>query len=641
MANDDWMIDNTGGEFTPKNEEESVGSQIVGALGRTLQALPDALAEQKPIIGRPLQALFNTDAYQARQAGYQMAKEKLADWKAGADLREQERKNALMKAQAAGEDFSQKRATDLAELKARENAANARSAAIPGQQALLQEKLDNQYYETVYNETENNGWKMFSDTGMLSGMSSTEIENIKKDNPLAFRVFWEKGVAVNLFQRALKGDKNAEGLLDRWCRKNGLRYVKGSDGVPMLMRKGGREDGEDAPVLELTPDGLREFYQSSQNPVVAELNARRMISDANAKGNPVLRAQQSYLRAIVPLCGGSYVQANNILKSLFDDMQKKDPIGYQSSFLVSNINQAIGDYGKGIPGAEQELLSCIRPTKTEPNGPLAALGFEITQQGDRPEDFEFKRREANGEYKQYSFDDVREYMKENDVLGKTLQARIGFLQEASHMSMMRNARSRQGMGRTTGKPSVPSATDAQEPQINIPAQEKEQAISFYGAKEFMKLSPEKKALLIQKQNEIGEAAIAKGALIRDSKTGKYVPDPKITPELLTQMQELENTLLGDVSTDLKGKGFWSRLNGIRKADRQIAQGKKMEKTGEDLTRRAVAPPEPGFWQRLGYTMGAKDRLALAGTGLSLVGRAKQESGTKDKKANEKALRRKK
>lgn len=507
MANDELMIDNTGGEFTPKQEEESVGSQIVGALGRTLQALPDALARQKPIIGMPLQALFNTDEYQARQAGYQMAKERLNEYMEGKDLRELKRRNDEEAERIRGEQMPQEAATNLAKLKADEASAKARSAATPGQQAILQENQDQVYYDAKLNRAQANFWKRFAN-GMSGNLSYDEVENLRKQHPVEFKMFFEATTAFELFQDALSGDKNAEGLLDRWCRKNSLRYVKGSDGVPMLMRAGGGENGEDVPVLELTPDGLKRFYQSTQNPVVAEINARKALSDQSVSGNPAMRSLADKIKAFAPYCGNSYMRATKVVQSVMNDMEKRDP-EYARNFAVHNCLQALSDFRSGKPGAMQELFSCIAPNDKAPQGELAKLGITINGMDPAkltpeeikkltPEEIKNFTFRIEGKDGLMTFDELYDHLRENDVFGRKMQERLGFLQEASLMSMMRNARSRgAGLpnGSGTGRTGKTSAPEAQEPQT---ADEKANAEWLAQGQELSRMSGVNIPLIYQK-----------------------------------------------------------------------------------------------------------------------------------------------
>ena len=448
---------------SPEHENEGIYSNILSTAGRVAQAIPDALAKAKPLIGIPLQAAFNTDEYQARQAGYQLAKERLAEYQADAPLRNKRRKNNMTAEELREQELPQVHETRMATLKKEEAEAKARSAAIPSEQELRQNALDQREYDSRIAQAQKNFWQVCSDNGLTGRFSYEELENLKKEHPVEFRLFFEATTAMGLLQDSLSGNKNASGLLDRFCRKNNLYMLESTDGKqpPMLFRRGG-QGGEDTPVLELSPDGLKEFYQNTQNPVVAEIKARDALSDNAVSGNPAMRSLSNNVKALAPYLGNSYARASKAVQSLMNDMKEKSPDTYDRSFAIHNCLQALSDFRSGKSGAMRELFSCIMPTGSAPEGELKKLGISIPEgelkklgisiPGDvdpakiTPEEIRGLMFQIDGKEGQITFDELYDHLRENDVLGQKMQNRIGILQEASLIRMTRAARAMRGAG---------------------------------------------------------------------------------------------------------------------------------------------------------------------------------------------------
>lgn len=473
MAKDDWMFDNTGGELTPKAEEKGVGSKIVGALGRTAEALPDALAKKNPIIGLPLQALFNTDEYQARQAGYQMAKERLAELRAKAELRKQELDNALMKAQAEGEDFPETRAADKARRAAnvaKSNLDKARSEAalplVPQQAQNAQAELENQ---ALVLQTKRDAI-IQQDYKNRLGEAKKWVQSTIKGNPVfrALAFADQKNLPRQMLDSmaewkvmidaATNGvpqrDKRTIDMLNLFARERNIT-LRTKEGKPWSGEKDGTPHifTGDTLVMEATPQALQKKFAESQFELYQELTARKETSPTGYEGNPAARGVALTARRIAPLLGDSVSLAMKAVEPLFQDCAKNRP----EDFAYYTAAQALDAFDKGEVKSLEGLGLLTARQKDPQTGKelpslLEKMGIKVVGEIDpkKPDPRALEFDLPNGE--RVGFSGLGQYIKENDVFGRQIEKHVGTMQMANAIQQAREFAAR------SGKPFVPPGT---------------------------------------------------------------------------------------------------------------------------------------------------------------------------------------
>lgn len=336
--------------------DEESKSKFMDILARGAEGAVDGLAESYPILGGAVQAMANTDEYQARQLQKQVATQKAKDYLAqSAYLNdqlqyEQEQRDFGRKQMAEWDKLQQNRdqnaKTELAESQVREATAKGQlpyaeqnaAAKIQAdtekantQKAVELQKqyeLDRvQFNERVAGQKKNLQNELANNPYLMN--LSYDEQSAYFDSP-DVRNMLEASVYLEDIQGIAKGDKDAYGRMERLLAHQGFDLVDGKDGMMYLdMGNGSR--------IAATPQNISKIFDTVKGAAFEELQARNQISMAACLGNPAQSSISKYAKALMPHNNSSAARSLKQVQSVYKNASPE-----QKTWTF--FNQAIQDY---------------------------------------------------------------------------------------------------------------------------------------------------------------------------------------------------------------------------------------------------------------------------------------------------------
>lgn len=419
-------------ENTEKKEDTSLGKNLADLGGRIVSGLIDGTAATVPIIGMPLQAAFQTDDYQDRQVKRQMAKESLIaaqqknqEWSKNADLRDAERKKAIMEA----EEFAQGAPTRAAQNKMKQMMAEEYAANAPYRKTMLDSeaaraRLIQADADEKYKQIELEKWKKGFSNQMAGDpafnmLSFSDRQNLFLQDDV--NSFLEFAYQQNEMLKMAGRDPEASNRLFRYAERNGLTVENGKNGIKELV--GVPEIGR----FPLTREGLEKTKQVLWSRARKEIDARALISAASTLGDPAKRAIAKYAKALMPYNNDSAAKSVEFIKGVYDSSSDEEK-GWHL------LNQAFQDYqDSGVPQTAKmaELQACARF--------LPKMGFSV--EGIDPKNPDIRNATfldlASGN--RLTYDQFGKLCGERDSLGQKLKERISMAQWSAIMQQNQKA----------------------------------------------------------------------------------------------------------------------------------------------------------------------------------------------------------
>lgn len=360
--------------------DEESKSKFMDILARGAEGAVDGLAESYPILGGAVQAMVNTDEYQARQlrqraarasaeaalmqsneftsqeaqdaramarnVALQQGKEFLAGEAAREDQRryEQEqrdesrsrkgtrdavdaatRKSAEADAMKSDEFMSE---SAQAARKSSNDAATEQNKLKAAQARYLQDQLDQQQFA----ERANGKRKALEDELSKSPyfLNMTFDEQREYLNSPDVQNMLDAAVYLEDIQGMAKGDKDAFGRLERALSRQGWDLVDGKDGMMYLDMGNGTR-------IAATPQNIAQINQMVNASAFEELNARNQISMAACLGNPAQSSVSKYAKALMPYNNNSAARSLKQVQSVYENASPE-----QKTWTF--FNQAFQDY---------------------------------------------------------------------------------------------------------------------------------------------------------------------------------------------------------------------------------------------------------------------------------------------------------
>lgn len=344
--------------------DEENKSAFLDILARGGEGMIDGLAKSSPILGGALQAIANTDEYQARQLERQTAiqrnKEFLQDAAFREDMkRRQMEENEEWRANAAGREDARRQeqeqrdewrsrkgtreAADNAALKvaqaegmkadeymspeaqAARKTANETTAA---QNRLKLDLMDQQQFETRLGGMRKNLENELSNNPMYSMMTFNE-RNAFLDSPAVRNMLEASGYMEDIMSMA-SGDKDAYDRLDRALNRQGWDLKQGEDGIMYLDMGYGN-------VLPATRESISAINKQVHDAALEELNARSSISMTASMGDPARRNIAKYANALMPYNNNSAAASLKAVQAVYNGANDE-----QKTWTF--FNQALQDY---------------------------------------------------------------------------------------------------------------------------------------------------------------------------------------------------------------------------------------------------------------------------------------------------------
>ena len=399
-------------------------------MGRIGEGLIDGLAQANPIIGRPLQAAFNTEEYQDKQLRRQAAKEALIasrqrneEWQKSAPLREKQRRAEEMKADeytagAADREAERKhRRMQLAEYAAgapvrqmqRDEylrdapVREAQSAASLARASLAAEQADTNFKQARCAALRDGLKKDLAQNPAFGTMSFAEQDDFC--NSPRVQTMIEAKFYLGEIQAIAQNDQGAFGRMDRALRRQGWSLVDGKDGIKYLdMGERGK-----IPATKEAMDALNKQITSA---ALEELNTRSLIADASTMGNPAKRSIASRTKALMPYNGNDATSSLRMVEGIFNNASEEEK-GWHL------FHQAISDYqSSGLPtAAKMDGLAACMPF-------LQKMGYAIEGLDPKKPNVEAVTVIDLKNKTRMSFSEFAERCKENDKLGSRLDETI-------------------------------------------------------------------------------------------------------------------------------------------------------------------------------------------------------------------------
>ena len=344
--------------------DEENKSAFLDILARGGEGMIDGLAKSSPILGGALQAIANTDEYQARQLERQTAiqrnKEFLQDAAFREDMkRRQMEENAEWRANAAGREDARRQeqeqrdewrsrkgtreAADNAALKvaqaegmkadeymspeaqAARKTANETAAA---QNRLKLDLMDQQKFEERLGGMRKNLENELANNPMYSMMTFNE-RNAFLDSPAVRNMLEASGYMEDIMSMA-GGDKDAFDRLDRALNRQGWDLKQGEDGIMYLDMGYGN-------MLPATKESIEAINKQVHDAALEELNARSSISMTASMGDPARRNIAKYANALMPYNNNSAAASLKAVQAVYNDASDE-----QKTWTF--FNQALQDY---------------------------------------------------------------------------------------------------------------------------------------------------------------------------------------------------------------------------------------------------------------------------------------------------------
>ena len=400
-------------------------------MGRIGEGLIDGLAQANPIIGRPLQAAFNTEEYQDKQLRRQAAKEALIasrqrneEWQKSAPLREKQRRAEEMKADeytagAADREAERKhRRMQLAEYAAgapvrqmqRDEylrdapVREAQSAASLARASLAAEQADTNFKQGRCAALRDGLKKDLAQNPAFGTMSFAEQDDFC--NSPRVQTMIEAKFYLGEIQAIAQNDQGAFGRMDRALRRQGWSLVDGEDGIKYL-------DMGERGKIPATKEAMDALNRQITSAALEELNTRSLIADASTMGNPAKRSIASRTKALMPYNGNDATSSLRMVEGIFNNASEEEK-GWHL------FHQAISDYqSSGLPtAAKMDGLAACMPF-------LQKMGYAIEGLDPKKPNVEAVTVIDLKNKTRMSFSEFAERCKENDKLGSRLDARIG------------------------------------------------------------------------------------------------------------------------------------------------------------------------------------------------------------------------
>ena len=344
--------------------DEENKSAFLDILARGGEGMIDGLAKSSPILGGALQAIANTDEYQARQLERQTAiqrnKEFLQDAAFREDMkRRQMEENEEWRANAAGREDARRQeqeqrdewrsrkgtreAADNAALKvaqaegmkadeymspeaqAARKTANETAAA---QNRLKLDLVDQQKFEERLGGMRKNLENELANNPMYSMMTFNE-RNAFLDSPAVRNMLEASGYMEDIMSMA-GGDKDAFDRLDRALNRQGWDLKQGEDGIMYLDMGYGN-------MLPATRESIEAINKQVHDAALEELNARSSISMTASMGDPARRNIAKYANALMPYNNNSAAASLKAVQAVYNDASDE-----QKTWTF--FNQALQDY---------------------------------------------------------------------------------------------------------------------------------------------------------------------------------------------------------------------------------------------------------------------------------------------------------
>ena len=344
--------------------DEENKSAFLDILARGGEGMIDGLAKSSPILGGALQAIANTDEYQARQLERQTAiqrnKEFLQDAAFREDMkRRQMEENEEWRANAAGREDARRQeqeqrdewrsrkgtreAADNAALKvaqaegmkadeymspeaqAARKTANETAAA---QNRLKLDLMDQQKFEERLGGMRKNLENELANNPMYSMMTFNE-RNAFLDSPAVRNMLEASGYMEDIMSMA-GGDKDAFDRLDRALNRQGWDLKQGEDGIMYLDMGYGN-------MLPATRESIEAINKQVHDAALEELNARSSISMTASMGDPARRNIAKYANALMPYNNNSAAASLKAVQAVYNDASDE-----QKTWTF--FNQALQDY---------------------------------------------------------------------------------------------------------------------------------------------------------------------------------------------------------------------------------------------------------------------------------------------------------
>jgi len=322
-------------------DEEKQNNKSV--LARAAEGAIDGLARKSPMLGGAIQAIANTDEYQARQlerdAAIQRNKEFLAgaagredqarieqeqrdEWRSRKGTRDAANEAALKAAQAEG-----MKADEYMSPEAQAARKSANEAAT-AQNRLKLDLMDQQQFETRLGGMRKNLENELSNNPMYSMMTFNE-RNAFLDSPAVRNMLEASGYMEDIMSMA-SGDKDAYDRLDRALNRQGWDLKKGEDGIMYLDMGYGN-------VLPATRESIAAINKQVHDAALEELNARSSISMTASMGDPARRNIAKYANALMPYNNNSAAASLKAVQSVYNSANDE-----QKTWTF--FNQALQDY---------------------------------------------------------------------------------------------------------------------------------------------------------------------------------------------------------------------------------------------------------------------------------------------------------
>ena len=401
-------------------------------MGRFGEGLIDGLAETKPLIGKPLQYAFGTQAYQDQQRRRQAAREQLAmqhaqyeEWKEGADLRRMQRENAETAAAewaAGAEDRADQRSLEREKRKAareqlamqhaqneewRNNASvrEDKSDAESARARLAASLADRQHLELGVSGLMDSFRKEMGQNPLFSSLSFPGQDALLASPRL--RNLFEAKYYTGEVMAIGKHDPGAYRRMERRLRDNDMELVDGPDGIKYLSCA---KLGMSLPATKETIDQINEKISKA---ALEEMNTRAAISDSATMGNPAMRSISRYTRALMPYNGNDATNSYRFVKGIMDGASEEEK-GWHL------FHQAIQDFrSSGLPTKAKMagLVECMKF--------LPKMGYEIKEIDPKNPDVSKATIIDLKLGRPLTFDEFAKICEDNDSLGARLDGAVG------------------------------------------------------------------------------------------------------------------------------------------------------------------------------------------------------------------------
>ena len=373
-------------------------------LGRVGEGAVDGIAQKSPVLGGMLQAGFQTQGWQDKQAAredrqrareiQELQKQKLIydanQREKEAPVVDQELELRRLNAQMGIKQFPQREATQSAQYDAAQAQAQyAAAKADSDHHALGMQKVGDQ----LRREMQANG----SLDGLTPGEQDALLSSPQARNLIELKYYTQE------IMNMAGGDRTSFGRLERLFRNNGLSLVDGPDGVKYVS------SNNLGWIIPANKDGLDEITQLLSSQAAAEISARQTHAKANSEGNPQQQVISEAVGEMSQLTNGSYIDAE---KKIYDNFTRMPEQQQQ----IAVLDQTLQNLRKNVPGAMEGAKKALQTINT-----ISTLGIKVVgadQEGATLETCKFWDVNAKREI---PFSEVEERVHALNVWPKVLQ----------------------------------------------------------------------------------------------------------------------------------------------------------------------------------------------------------------------------